>query len=113
MDDAGDRNHNCTANVKAHVAQAQRILLYIHGIFGDTESMVPSIQTAKVQVNGQERSLRDIYDLVLAFDYDSLNTDIPTTARRLGQQLERVGLEANHSKELHVVAQGFTCATLG
>jgi len=90
--------------VKAHVAQAQRILLYIHGIIGDTESMVPSIQTAKVQVDGQERSLRDIYDLVLAFDYDSLNTDIPATAKRLEQQLERVGLGANHGKKLHFVA---------
>jgi pimeloyl-ACP methyl ester carboxylesterase len=90
--------------LKAKVGQAQKILLYVHGIIGDTKSMLPSIQTASASLNGQPRSLQDHYDLVLAFDYDSLNTDIRETARLLGKQLAEIGLELNHGKELHIVA---------
>ncbi len=57
--------------MKELVAQAQRIVLYIHGIIGNTESMVPSIQQAKVEVNGQQHSIRELFDLVLTFDYVS------------------------------------------
>ncbi|QUY45851.1 caspase family protein [Acaryochloris marina] len=92
------------AQVKDRVAKAKRIVLYIHGIIGDTESMVPSIRTAKMTVNGQEESLGDQYDLVLAFDYESLNTSIENHARELKQRLAAVGLDVKHGKELHIVA---------
>ena len=90
--------------VKARVAQAQQIVLYIHGILGDTQSIVPSIRTAKVEVNGIERSLADIYDLVLTFDYENLNTSLEENAKLLKQKLAAVGLGANHGKVLHIVA---------
>jgi pimeloyl-ACP methyl ester carboxylesterase len=90
--------------VKELVAQAQRIVLYIHGIIGDTQSMVPSIQQAKVEVDGQQRSLRELFDLVLTFDYENIQTTIEENARLLGKRLSEVGLGANHGKELHVVA---------
>jgi pimeloyl-ACP methyl ester carboxylesterase len=83
------------ARVKARVAQAKRIVLYIHGIIGDTQSMVGSVQRAK---------LTDLYDLVLAFDYENLNTSIEENARFLKQRLEAVGLGADSGKELHIVA---------
>lgn len=91
-------------DVKRLVASAQKIVLYIHGIIGDTESMVGSIQRATVEVNGQRRSLGELYDLVLAFDYENLQTTIEENAQLLKQQLEAVGLGANHGKELHIVA---------
>jgi triacylglycerol esterase/lipase EstA (alpha/beta hydrolase family) len=90
--------------VKNLVASAQKIVLYIHGIIGDTESMVGSVQQAKVEVNGQQRPLRELYDLVLTFDYENLHTTIEENARLLKQRLESVGLGANHGKELHIVA---------
>lgn len=90
--------------VKRFVASAQKIVLYIHGIIGDTESMVGSVQQAKVEVNGQLRPLGELYDLVLAFDYENLHTTIEENARSLKQRLEAVGLGANHGKELHIVA---------
>jgi len=92
--------------VKERVTKANRIVLFIHGIIGDTESMVPSVQRAKVQVNGQERPLcdPDVYDLVLAFDYENLNTSIVDNARSLKQRLEAVGLGKGHGKTLHIVA---------
>jgi pimeloyl-ACP methyl ester carboxylesterase len=81
--------------VKERVAQAKRIVLYIHGIIGDTQSMVASVQRAK---------LTDLYDLVLTFDYENLNTSIEENARFLKQRLENVGLGADSGKELHIVA---------
>jgi pimeloyl-ACP methyl ester carboxylesterase len=90
--------------VKAEVDKAQRIVLYIHGIIGDTQSMVPSVKRAKVEVDGQQRSLRELYDLVLTFDYENINTTIEENGKLLKQKLEAVGLGANHGKELHIVA---------
>jgi pimeloyl-ACP methyl ester carboxylesterase len=92
--------------VKARVAQAQRIVLYIHGIIGDTESIVPSVRRAQIEVNGDRLPLCDpsLYDLVLAFDYENLNTSIEDSARALKQRLEAVGLGANHGKTLHIIA---------
>ncbi|MBW4546792.1 MAG: caspase family protein [Symplocastrum torsivum CPER-KK1] len=90
--------------VKAQVAQAQKIVLYIHGIIGDTQSMVPSIRRATVDVDGQQRHLSELYDLVLGFDYENLQTTIEENGRLLRQRLEAVGLGPNHGKELHIVA---------
>ncbi len=90
--------------VKQKVALAQNIILYIHGIIGDTESLVTSIQRAKVEINGQQRPLREAYDLALTFDYENLHTTIEENAQLLKQRLEAVGLGANHGKELQIVA---------
>lgn len=91
------------AVVKQRVAQAERIVLYIHGIIGDTTSLVSSLkQPLKVEDNN--RSIQEFYDLALTFDYENLNTPIEENARLLKKQLEAVGLGANHGKVLHIVA---------
>jgi pimeloyl-ACP methyl ester carboxylesterase len=91
------------AEVKQRVAQAERIVLYIHGIIGDTKSLVSSLQQplALQPTNG---SIRELYDLALTFDYENLNTPIEENARLLKERLEAVGLGANHGKVLHIVA---------
>lgn len=90
--------------VKAFVAQAKRIVLYIHGIIGDTQSLVPSLQKATVEVDGQVRPLSENYDLVLTFDYENINTTIEENARLLKQRLEAVDLGLNHGKIIHIIA---------
>lgn len=90
--------------IQASVAKARRIALYIHGIIGDTESMMPSVRHAKVKVNGQLKSLDQIYDLVLTFDYESLNTPIKDLGKQLKDKLVSIGLSPNHGKKLHIVA---------
>ena len=92
------------AIVAQQVAQAQRIALYIHGIIGDTQSMVPSIETAVAALEGEPKPLKDCYDLVLAFDYESINTSITAHARGLKQRLREAGLGPTHGKTLHVIA---------
>jgi len=94
------------ANIKeiqTQIASAKKILLYIHGIIGDTQSLLPSV-LAKTTENGQEKTLKDKYDLVLAFDYENINTTIQQNAKLLKQRLEEVGLTANHGKQLDIVA---------
>ena len=90
--------------MKQRVNSAEKIVLYIHGIIGDTESMVGSVQQAKIEIDGQLKPLRELYDLVLTFDYENLHTTIEENARLLKQRLKSVGLGANHGKELHIVA---------
>ncbi|BAZ37666.1 peptidase C14 caspase catalytic subunit p20 [Calothrix sp. NIES-4101] len=82
----------------------KRIALYIHGIIGDTESLVSTIKQPVLQPDGQEGSISELYDLVLTFDYENLNTTIEQNAQHLKRQLRDVGLSENHGKELHIIA---------
>lgn len=93
--------------VKARVADAQNIAIYIHGIFGDTESMLPSLESviASLEDNKEDSTpISNLYDLVLTFDYENLNTTIDQNARLLKERLEAVGLQAGHGKTVHIIA---------
>jgi pimeloyl-ACP methyl ester carboxylesterase len=87
--------------VRQRVAQAQRIVLFVHGIIGDTRSMVPCIQVGKL---ADARPLACLYDLVLTFDCENLNTTIEDNGRALKKRLEDVDLGAGHGKVLDIVA---------
>lgn len=86
--------------VKAKVAAADRILLFIHGIIGDTRVMAGSIASP----TAAGKSLRDGYDLVLTFDYENLNTNLEVLAANLSNRLRNVGLGPIHTKKLDIVA---------
>ena len=78
------------------VGNANRILLLIHGIIGDTKQMAeafrPAIETKK-------------YDLVLTFDYENLNTEIEKTADILYTKLTQdLNLHLVEGKQLDIVA---------
>ncbi|MGB3754776.1 MAG: caspase family protein [Rivularia sp. (in: cyanobacteria)] len=90
--------------VKQRVAASEKIALFIHGITGETKSLLPCMQRAKVEVEGKEKSLAQEYDLILSFDYENLHTSIEENAKLLKQRLEAVGLGANHGKQLQIVA---------
>ena len=90
------------AKVKSRVEPANKILLFIHGIIGDTKDMAKSVQRAKAPEGGG--TLKSRYDLILTFDYENLNTPIEEIARGLKQRLEAVGLGAGHGKTLHIAA---------
>ncbi len=90
--------------VRELVAVAQRVVLYIHGIIGDTRGMVASARGVGLKLEDPPPFLGDRYDLMLAFDYENINTTIEETARGLKRRLEAVGLGAGHGKTLHIVA---------
>jgi hypothetical protein len=90
--------------VRQSVMQANRILLYVHGILGDTLGMTGSSQAEVALLNAPPQRIGDRYDLILAFDYENINTGIRGTAKELGERLARVDLGPGHGKELHVAA---------
>lgn len=71
--------------VKEKVSAAKNILMVIHGIIGNTQEMATSM----------ERALSDkMVDLVLAYDYENLNSTIDTNAGKLKEALAAVGIKA-------------------
>ncbi len=69
-----------------HVSRANRILLCIHGIIGDTQSLAQGVASAGLGTG---------FDLVLAYDYENLGTPIADTAAALKDQLAAIGITAN------------------
>lgn len=92
------------AAVRAKVADAEKILLYVHGIFGDTMGMTAAAVADTATAGTAAERIASRYDLVLAFDYENINTSIKETARALKNRLAAVGIGAGHGKTLHVVA---------
>ena len=86
------------------VTSARRILLYVHGIIGDTSAMAASGYRPKPVRQPALEAVGKRYDVVLTFDYENINTPIEANARSLKQRLEAVGLGAGHGKTLDIVA---------
>ncbi len=84
--------------------KVKRIAIYIHGIIGDTESLVSTIKQPVLKPNRENTSISELYDLILTFDYENLNTTIEQNAQNLKRLLRDVGLSENHGKELHIIA---------
>jgi pimeloyl-ACP methyl ester carboxylesterase len=92
---AGDKIKRSTTGLITKVAGAQRILLVVHGIIGDTRDMARF---------GLEAADAGRFDLVLTFDYENLNTPIDQTAAILRDELAQAGLTSGHGKELTILA---------
>jgi hypothetical protein len=90
--------------IRAAVASASRILLYVHGIIGDTRGMVSSARPEHLALGALVEPVGTRYQLLLAFDYENINTPIDETARDLKARLAGVGLGERHGKTLDVVA---------
>ncbi|MDX1942641.1 MAG: caspase family protein [Saprospiraceae bacterium] len=87
--------------IKAEVAQKQNIVVFVHGIIGDTTEMPKILRRIREYNNAP---FQNPYDLVLAFDYENLNTRIQQTAKDFKQRLESIGLGAGHNKKLTIIA---------
>jgi pimeloyl-ACP methyl ester carboxylesterase len=96
-----------TVKIQKAVAEAKSIVLYVHGLIGSTTSDVKSLARA-AQVAGEEGVMGG-YDLVLTFDYESLNTTIETTAADLEKKLKEVGIEAGFGKRFDIMAHSMGC----
>ncbi len=94
-----NNSHLEIANV---LDNAERIALVVHGFIGDTETMLMPKNTETNQ--HLHAILKDNYDLILAFDYDSYNTEMRDSARQLKSHLAKIGLSAGHSKQVDLIA---------
>lgn len=73
------------------VAAAKSLLLLVHGIIGDTLSLVDGVKACGLDAR---------FDLVLTYDYENLSTPIEQTARALKTSLAAAGLTAGDDKQL-------------
>lgn len=81
--------------VAEKIKNANNILLVTHGIIGDTQGMVECMR----------RAYNDkIFDLVLSFDYENLNTKIEVTAARLAEKLRDAGITPESGKKITILA---------
>ena len=104
-DGAGGVKYNTDPlEVRSRVAAASRVLLYVHGIIGDTRAMASSAYGSDVMAHPPLQFLSRRYDLVLTFDYENLKTSIEENARLLKSRLADAGLGAGHGKDFHIVA---------
>jgi PGAP1-like protein len=82
----GQPSYRCEpVQVRQMVGAAERVLLVVHGIIGDTRGMAAFLG------GGPDPIFRH-YDTVLAFDYESINTRIDQTAAMLAARITDVGL---------------------
>ncbi|WP_347353655.1 caspase family protein [Intrasporangium sp.] len=96
--------------VRRAVTAADSVLLYVHGILGDTEGMARSSR-----LSGTSRPIGPGYGAVLTFDYENLDTPIEQNAAALGTMLAAAGLGGQHGKRLDIVAHsmgGLLCRHL-
>ena len=89
---------------RQRVAAASRILLYVHGILGDTFGMTTSSREEVALLNASPQRIFDRYDLLLTFDYENINTTIEASAQALKDRLKAIGLMQEHGKTLDIAA---------
>lgn len=80
-------------DVAKKVVQSQSIVLVIHGIIGNTRSLA---------VNMESFLNEGLYDCILCFDYENLNTGIATIAGELKERLVRAGVSTE--KKIDIIA---------
>jgi hypothetical protein len=93
-----------TENHIAVIQAAKRIVVLVHGIAGEAQSMLSCLSLVDEYAEETDQPLKASYDLVLMFDYESLNTPIETTAQMLKDKLESCGLGAEHTAQLDIIA---------
>ena len=81
------------------VEAADSVILYVHGIIGDTEGMARSSR-----LSGDSPAVGGGFDAVLTFDYENLNTPIEENAASLADMLDAAGLGRHHGKRFDIVA---------
>ena len=96
FDGPTDRVHydDDPTHVAQAVARANRVVLLIHGIFGDTEGMV----------RGGVAGFGAKSDLVLTFDYENINTPVDETAAELQRKLSAAGLGGRPGQQVDIIA---------
>jgi len=100
VDFTKEKPERTAENIKQKVAGAHHILLLIHGLLGDTETMIP-VSNGIIKSTSQPEAK---YDLALTFDYECLNTPMEQIAANLNSELANVGITDVSGKKITIVA---------
>ncbi|MVM39366.1 alpha/beta hydrolase [Spirosoma sp. HMF3257] len=79
----------------------KHILLFTHGIIGDTLEMT---KAARLALTADGSPIETKVDAILTFDYENLNTRIQDNARLLKERLADVGIKAQDGKQVTIIA---------
>lgn len=90
------------SHIKKAVANAKSIVLFVHGLIGTTSDHPKAIRRAVGIPSGT--SIESAYDIILTFDYESLNTRIDKTSSDLEQALKNIGITEGVGKRFEIVA---------
>ncbi len=102
VEDGALRYEDDVAAVRTAVGAADAVLLYVHGIIGDTAGM--ALSSGHTALVPPPPLLAGRHDVVLTFDYENINTSIAQNARLLRERLADVGLDGTGAQRLDVVA---------
>ena len=95
----GDEPTYVTEDLASRVQEAKNILVVLHGIIGSTKSIVSALPGIyKIE------QLRNPDNLVLAYDYENLDTPVEETAELLKESLEKVGISVASDKSVSILA---------
>ena len=81
--------------LQSRTAQAKRVLLLVHGLWGDTRTLAEGVAATELWRN---------FDLVLAWDYENLNTPLESVADDLKSALMAAGFGPEDGRHLSVLA---------
>lgn len=87
--------------VAEKVAEAENILILIHGIIGNTNDIATGLAVAK---GADGSDLKDAYDLVLSYDYENLNTSIAATGLAFKKAMLEAGFHCDDEKTVTILA---------
>lgn len=90
---SSDKSEATPASIAQKIGTGDALLL-IHGIVGDTKTMVETVLASQA-MHGQ-------FSGVLSYDYENLNTSIEETAKNLKRQLEACGF--GNGKRLTIIS---------
>ena len=79
----------------------KNILLFTHGIIGDTLDMT---KAARLAHTADGSPIETKIDAILTFDYENLNTRIQDNARLLKERLAKVGINPQDNKQVTIIA---------
>ena len=88
--------------IKEAVTKANKIILFVHGLIGNTSDQPKTVQYA--MQNNSIMAGANPYDLILTFDYETLNTKIDTTALDLEKALQNIGITEGSGKRFDIAA---------
>jgi pimeloyl-ACP methyl ester carboxylesterase len=97
-DDGKWKKMTGTVEIKNHLSslKPQKLPLVIHGIFGDTKSIVEGLKG--------DNDFAKKFPAILSYDYENLNSKVPETAEKLKSALQAIGIGENGIPKLTVIA---------
>ena len=96
--DNGDLSRTSTG-LGERINSANRILLLVHGLYGDTRSIAKEVNRVLKEIDSSDPP----FDLIIGYDYETINTPIEEAAQQLKTLLKSKGIDENSTQKITVL----------